>query len=46
MQDDWKINQSLLGGFIVASTSEDATDNTGPAWSFRITMYLAFKSTR
>lgn len=45
-QDDWKITQGQLAGYIVANTAEDATDNTGPAWSYRITLYVAFKSTK
>ena len=45
-QDDWKIAQGLLAGYIAAQTDENATDNTGPAWSYRITFYVAFKSTK
>ena len=42
-QDDYKLVSTGLNGFIGAYTSENATDNTGPAWSFRVTLYVLFK---
>lgn len=43
MQDDYKLVTSGLAGFIGAYSAEGATDNTGPAWSYRITFYVLFK---
>lgn len=47
-QDDYKLCNSVSGlsGLIGVYTSENATDNSGPAWSYRITLYILYKSAR
>lgn len=45
-QDDYKVVGTNLQGLIGVYTAENATDNTGPAWSYRITLYVLFKMSK
>lgn len=42
-QDDWKLFDTGYSGFFGTYSAENASDNTGPAWSYRITFYITFK---
>ena len=42
-QDDYKTMATTFSGYTAVYTAENATDNTGPAWSYRMTLYCLLK---